>query len=87
MMMGYIALMIKPYYNPPDVWLETIEELGRFLGNQYIFRGLKVVFVFIFLIIYVFSRCFLVVEAFISLRRLPTTAYSTPSWTQYLAHL
>ncbi|KAF2428641.1 hypothetical protein EJ08DRAFT_555758, partial [Tothia fuscella] len=36
---------------------------------------------------YIFSRAFLVVEAFNSLRELPKSAYDTPSWTQVLPHL
>jgi hypothetical protein len=36
---------------------------------------------------YIFSRGFLVIEAFISLRRLPVAAYETPSWLQVLPHL
>lgn len=39
------------------------------------------------LVLYCLCRSFLVVEAFISLRRLPPLAYSTPSWPQYLPHL
>ena len=36
---------------------------------------------------YACSRGFLIIEAFISLRRLPVTAYSTPEWTQLITHL
>jgi len=41
------------------------------------------------LLFYCFVRLFLVVEAFISMRLLPPSAYHTPGWgwTQYLAHL
>ena len=39
------------------------------------------------LIAYAFSRIFLVVEVFVSLRRLPETAYQAPSWTQWIPHL
>ncbi|KAN0095756.1 hypothetical protein V8E51_016467 [Hyaloscypha variabilis] len=74
MTMGYIGLMIKPYENPFDVWLEPIGELDESLGDRNILGWLTAGFMFIFLILYVFSRSFLVVEAFISLRRLPTTA-------------
>lgn len=35
---------------------------------------------------YVFSRAFLVIEAFNSLRKLPKGAYDTPSWIQVLPH-
>jgi len=36
---------------------------------------------------YLLVRIFLVVEAFLALRALPTSAYSTPDWTRLLAHL
>lgn len=36
---------------------------------------------------YIFSRAYLVVEAFNSLRELPKEAYETPSWIQVLPHL
>ena len=39
------------------------------------------------LVLYCLCRSFLVVEGFISLRRLPSLAYSMPSWPQYLPHL
>jgi hypothetical protein len=39
------------------------------------------------IVLYCLCRSFLVIEAFISLRRLPSLAYSTPSWPQYLPHL
>ncbi|MCJ1241384.1 hypothetical protein MMC14_009389 [Varicellaria rhodocarpa] len=38
-------------------------------------------------IAYVFARIFLVVEAFISIRQLPSAAYETPNWTQLIPHL
>lgn len=38
-------------------------------------------------IAYVFARVFLVVEAIISIRQLPLTAYMTPDWTQIIPHL
>lgn len=36
---------------------------------------------------YLAARVYLVVEAFISLRSVPASAYHTPDWTQYLPHL
>ena len=36
---------------------------------------------------YLVARVYLVVEAFISLRSVPASAYRTPDWTQYLLHL
>jgi hypothetical protein len=36
---------------------------------------------------YVFSRIYLVVECFISVGRLPESAFETPYWAQYMPHL
>ena len=36
---------------------------------------------------FILARLYLVVGAFISLRRLPTEAYQTPAWTQWIPHL
>ena len=45
------------------------------------------VFCYALLLFYVFGRCFIVIEAFISLRSLPEQAFQTPSWTQWIPHL
>ena len=37
--------------------------------------------------LYTFARMFLVLEAFISIRKLPVSAYQTPNWTQIIPHL
>ena len=37
--------------------------------------------------LYTFARTYLVVEAFISIRKLPVSAYQTPDWTQMIPHL
>ena len=37
-------------------------------------------------IMYILVRAFLVIEAFISIRRLPASAYETPNWTQLIPH-
>ena len=37
--------------------------------------------------LYIFARGYLVVEAFISIRKLPLSAYQTPDWTQVIPHL
>jgi hypothetical protein len=41
----------------------------------------------VLLMIYCFSRCYLVIESFISVRRLPMGAYSTVSWVNFLPHI
>jgi hypothetical protein len=87
MAMGYIGLVMDPDVNPIGAWLSPLDSLDGYLGDRGIIMILVVGFVCILLMLYVFSRSFLVVEAFVSLRRLPTAAYNTPSWTQYLAHL
>lgn len=38
-------------------------------------------------LLYLFSRVYLVVECFISVGRLPESAFDTPSWSQYMPHL
>lgn len=38
-------------------------------------------------IAYVLARVFLVVEAFVSIRKLPAASYDTPGWTQLVPHL
>jgi len=43
--------------------------------------------VILFCLGYFFVRIFLVVEAFLALRALPSSAYSTPNWTRLLVHL
>jgi predicted transporter len=36
---------------------------------------------------YAFARVYLVVEAFVSMRQMPLTAYTTPNWAQIIPHL
>jgi hypothetical protein len=38
-------------------------------------------------IAYIFARFFLVVDAFVSLRKLPASAYDTPKWSSIIPHL
>lgn len=35
----------------------------------------------------VISRLYLVIESFISLRKVPVDVYQTPDWTQWIPHL
>lgn len=37
--------------------------------------------------LYTFARKYLVIEAFISIRKLPVSAYRTPEWTELIPHL
>jgi hypothetical protein len=58
------------------------------LGNLYWSIGFPVsVLGVAFVATSVFSRVFLITEAFISLRRLPVAAYDTPHWLQNFPHL
>jgi len=41
----------------------------------------------LFALVYVSSRLFILLEAFISVRSLPEEAYQTPNWTSWLPHL
>jgi hypothetical protein len=48
-------------------------------------KGLKVVGQIAFGL-FVLARVYLVVEAFVSLRRVPKAVYQTPEWSEYLPH-
>ena len=37
--------------------------------------------------LYTFTRMYLVIEAFVSIRKLPVSAYQTPNWMQIIPHL
>jgi hypothetical protein len=87
MTMGYIGLAMDPDENPVETWLSPLDDLDKSLGDREILNMSALVFIYTLVMVYVCSRSFLVVEAFISLRKLPIAAYNTPSWTQYLAHL
>jgi hypothetical protein len=87
-----IALMLYSmavgYNSPTDGLINQIKAVSEFLFNNdmvlTVLFGALCMLLFLF---YLFCRGFLVIEAFISLRSLPSTVYDTPSWTQYLAHL
>jgi hypothetical protein len=87
MTMGYIGLAMDPDENPVETWLSPLDDLDKSLGDREILNMSALVFIYTLVMVYVCSRSFLVVEAFISLRKLPIAAYNAPSWTQYLAHL
>jgi len=75
-----------------------IEEFGIFFLPALILMILAMIFLLLSTIIvgvtliaitvaYLFSRAFLVVESFISIRSLPAGAYNTPSWVGYWPHI
>ena len=70
-------------YRPLNVFWERWMDGG---GKrwQHILLGIPVVICGLSLI---FARGFIVVEAFLSIRSLPTAAYDTPSWSQVFPHL
>jgi hypothetical protein len=67
--------------------LGVFRKLVWFLKDQKAFRYPMYVMVYLILVFYVAARGYLVVEAFISLRKLPIEVYTTPTWTQFLPHL
>lgn len=52
-------------------------------GGFYVFTILLVGFGVLFL----FARVYLIVECFLNLTHLPSSAYQDPSWTQYFPHI
>lgn len=79
MMINLIAQVCKP--------------LNKFWDKFMIMQGNRTSYVILGFICslcgaaYVFARIFLVLEAFISLRQLPTGVYISPDWTQLIPHL
>jgi hypothetical protein len=64
--------------------IQPVDVVGNRIGDS---RGLKVVWRYGLLPLFVLARAYLVVEAFVSLRRLPTAAYKTPQWSNFFPHL
>jgi hypothetical protein len=91
------GLVLTTLFRLSDPIIRLVDWSEDYSRNRVILKPLFWIYAlgwFIFVIIwasffgaYVFSRGFLIVEAFISLRHLPVTAYDTPDWTQWLPHL
>ena len=62
--------------------IEKIDIIGSRLSRT---KALSVV-PFILVPILIGSRVYLVIEAFVSLRRVPSAVYQTPEWSQFLPH-
>lgn len=77
-----LCLLAKKFARLDDFWI-------RFLQIQTAWWSFPVIYGLcsIYRTAYVFSRVFLVVEAFISIRKLPASAYSTPKWIQLVPRL
>ena len=72
--------------------LIALPSLGSTLRNEGTLWGdivLSLTFVFIGLVanIYIFSRVYLVVESFISLRHLPIGVFAAVPWVQVILHI
>ena len=50
-------------------------------------RNIRMAIIYTLGTLCVFSRLFLVVESFVSLRKVPVAVYQTPDWTQWIPHL
>ena len=79
MLINLVAQLSKPF---DDYWNNH-----RLPGPPFVKPMPLVVLGFICGILYAFARMYLVIEAFISIRKLPTSAYQTPDWTQVIPHL
>jgi hypothetical protein len=63
---------------------------GWLLGYDlldYLWDSMGIIAIVLGLLVYVSSRFFILIEAFISIRSLPEGAYQTPNWTSWLPHL
>ena len=79
MLVNLVASMWKPF---DDWWNRTRSPQPPFARSRVV-----VVVCFICGSLYTFARMYLVIEAFISIRKLPASAYQTPDWTQIIPHL
>jgi len=88
-----LYLNIHPYQYWPSVrWaaraLEWVVELLRLDGSDFEIGTWFGTTVYTSLgACCVISRLYLVVESFISLRKVPVEVYQTPDWTQWIPHL
>lgn len=64
--------------------IESIDIAGTRLSRN---RALSFVGQYVMAPLFVLARLFLVVEAFVSLRRVPKEVYQTPEWSNYFPHL
>lgn len=76
--LNYVAQAYRPLNEFWEKWMD-----GKKKGWQNVLIGIPVVLCGASLL---FARAFLVVEAFVSVRELPASAYVTPAWSQVFPH-
>jgi hypothetical protein len=64
--------------------IKAFEHLEHFIRNN---KAVKWTLASVVTPLFILARVFIVVEAFISLRRAPEAIYKTPEWSNYLPHL
>ena len=79
MLINLVARMSKPFDN---YWNGMRSPEPPFVKS----RSLATI-CFVCGTLYCFARVLLVIEAFLSVRKLPLSAYQTPDWTQFIPHL
>ena len=78
----FINGVAKMFPHIDSLWIRFLQR-----KTHWMFNAIVLLLCTICGLAYIFSRAFLVVEAFLSLRKLPASAYETPSWLQILPHL
>jgi len=64
--------------------IKAFENLEHFIRNT---KTVKWILVSVVTPMFILARVFIVVEAFISLRKAPEAIYKTPEWSNYMPHL
>lgn len=75
--------LIAKLYPPIDEFWIAFQKRKTHWGWDWLFGPLCAVCG----LMYIFARAYLVIEAFISIRQLPVTAYNQPGWVQAIPHL
>lgn len=79
LLINLLARISKPFY---DYWDRIRSHQAPFVKST-----LLAIVCFFCGCLYAFARMYLVMEAFISIRKLPVSAYQMPDWTQAIPHL
>ncbi|KAF2017710.1 hypothetical protein BU24DRAFT_420757 [Aaosphaeria arxii CBS 175.79] len=66
---------------------ERVEKIDRAASRAGRTKVFSLIARFVIVPLFIIARVYLVVEAFVSLRRVPKEVYETPEWTRYLPHL
>ncbi|KAI1458768.1 hypothetical protein F4805DRAFT_474052 [Annulohypoxylon moriforme] len=80
------ALGYRGEYNLAWAWINTDGRQSEQLRNQ-VFSTLVDGFLTFSTLILLIARCFIIIEAIISLRKLPADAFETPNWTNFIPHV